>query len=710
MLVLQEQKPVNMSNYTQSTRFSQSTRISQSTRFAHGLGPAHGAGSSPQMIVKMTSKWLSLATTSILGQAPSLLLMCLLVLTTSSYAADKPLLMEGKKTLYQRVLSIPDARLFEIAVGSAPSTEIVPFSVLYVYEKSSDWLKVGYDSFGNTVGWVASDKAIVWNQALTVSFKDPQDIQRVMMFSDKDKLQKLVDDYDKPGYQALYDAIVKNKIPDDSPVIAIQPEAHLDIRESFYLVPIKQHEDVFLGNEQARLLQIASVPLDDSAIQSKSVDAAASKRSYRSGIHFVIDSTQSMGPYIDRTREAVARVYSAIEKQGLTNQVGFGLTAYRDNIDEVAGLEYLTRRYVSLQQGTDVEQFFERVNSLSPAQVSSRDFREDAYAGIKSAIEETNWTDFDARYVVLITDAGPRDSHDSLSATRLSAQALRQLAFDKGVSIWVLHLRTPESSEDHESAESLYKQLSLFPGIGDFYYGVSLGEVDEFGNVLETLASQITQQVLATTNGLPPIPLPQQPVVETQLEQLQGRVAKLGNALRMRYLQKESGQPPPAVFDAWMVDRDFMNPERSAVDVRVLLTRDQLSDLKYVMQQVLELAEEGVLSPQNFIDDLKSLAATVSRDPSSVGGSTSEAGTNLADMGYMREYIEDLPYTGEVMGLTLETWEEWSAKVQIEFMHRLESKINYYQALHDHTDLWVTPGGGPVNGSSVFPVALELLP
>ena len=230
------------------------------------------------------------------------------------------------------------------------------------------------------------------------------------------------------------------------------------------------------------------------------------------------------------------------------------------------------------------------------------------------------------------------------------------------------------------------------------------------GTVLEVLANQITQQVLATTNGVPPIPLPQQEQAPTQLAQLQGRVAKLGHALRMRYIQKESAQPLPAVFDAWMVDRDFLNPERSAVDVRVLLTRDQLSDLKNVMQQVLELAEEGVLSPKNFIDDLKSLAATVSRDPSSVAGSTSGAGANLADMGYMREYIEDLPYTGEVMNLTLESWEDWSAKVQIEFMHRLESKINYYQALHDHTDLWVTPGGGPVNGNSVFPVALELLP
>ena len=639
-----------------------------------------------------------------------LLAGCLLLLAGNLAAAAKPLVMEGKKTLYQRVLSVPAARLYQAPADSPVSSQIVPFSVLYVYDKENDWIKVGYDSFGKTAGWVKSDNAIVWNQALTVSFKDPQDTQRVMMFNSKDALQKLVSDYDMEGYQKLYNAVISDANPKDSPVIAIQPEAHLEIRDNFYLVPIIQHEDVYLGNEQARLLEIASVPLADPNAAAELATAGSGSRSYRSGIHFVIDSTQSMGPYIDRTREAVEKVYTAIEKQGLTNQVSFGLTAYRDNVDQVPELEYLTRRYVSLRQGTDVKHFLQGVNSLSPAEVSSRDFREDAYAGIKSAIEDSDWNKFDARYVVLITDAGPRESHDSLGATRLGAQALRQFAFDKGVSIWVLHLRTPSANADHEKAETLYKELSYYPGIGDFYYGVSLGKVDEFGNVLEVLANQITQQVLATTNGVPPLPIPERQEGQTQLAQLQDRVAKLGNALRMRYIQRESGQPLPAVFDAWMVDRDFVNPERSAVDVRVLLTRDQLSDLKNVMQQVLELAEEGVLSPQNFIDDLQSLAATVSRDPSSVGGSTSGAGTNLADMGYMREYIEDLPYTGEVMNLTLETWEEWSAKVQIEFMHRLESKINYYQALHDHTDLWVTPGGGPVNGNSVFPVALDLLP
>ncbi len=679
-----------------------------------------------------------------------LLFTGLLLFSANSWALDKPLLMEGKRTLFKRVLSIPDARLYSEPDQQATAEDVIPFSVFYVYQQQDKWLKIGHDSFGKTSGWIPQDQTIVWNQALTVSFKDPQDTQRVLMFGEKSSLQKMVDDNDQEAYASLYQKLVNDEEIENNPVIAIQPEAHVDIHTNFYLVPIKQHEDVYLGNEQARLLQIASVPLSDGLEQNNQqvqsqpsqvdqpVKAAATEttaRQYRSGIHFVIDSTVSMGPYIDRTREAVRKVYGSITRQGLNNQVNFGLTAFRDDLGQVPELDYLTRTFVNLEQGSDSTEFFSRVDTLEPSTVSSRDYREDAYAGIKAAIENTNWEDFDARYVVLITDAGPRESHDSLGSTHLSAKALQQLAYDKGISIWVLHLRFDSPAADHERAEKLYKKLSLYPGIGDFYYGVELGKVDEFGNVLEVLANQITQQVLATTNGVLPIPIPgspqqatpqptaiampepaskvepePKPAENSQLAQLQTRVAKLGNALRMRYLQKEAGAPLPKVFDAWMVDRDFNDPEKSLVDVRVLLTRDQLSDLKTVMQQVLELAEEGVLTPAGFLNDLKSLAASVSRDPASVAGNISVEDGNLADLGYMREYIDDLPYTGEVMNLSLASWEEWSAKEQIEFMHRLESKINYYQALHDHTDLWVTPGGGPVNGNSMFPVVLDLLP
>ena len=169
----------------------------------------------------------------------------------------------------------------------------------------------------------------------------------------------------------------------------------------------------------------------------------------------------------------------------------------------------------------------------------------------------------------------------------------------------------------------------------------------------------------------------------------------------------------PNVFDAWLLDRDFRDPARSTLDVRVLLTRDQLSDLSDVLTQVLEAAEDGLLSPQNFLSELQSLAATATRDPEMLGATTTTTaggGNSLADMGFMREYIEDLPYTGEVMGLSLDDWQSWSTQQQIAFLHRLEEKVGYYRALHDHTDLWVSLGGGPISGDSVYPIELDLLP
>jgi hypothetical protein len=300
----------------------------------------------------------------------------------------------------------------------------------------------------------------------------------------------------------------------------------------------------------------------------------------------------------------------------------------------------------------------------------------------------------------------------------MSSEGLRSLAQNKGIALAVLHLLTPAVQANHEQAEEQYRDLSYYPGIGSFYFGVETGDVQRFGRVLDALAHQITDQVkvaalAAAGQQLQPKPEPVVVEESDQLAEFQAKVAKLGYALRMRYLQRNENQQIPDVFNAWLIDRDFNDPKRQTLDVRVLLTRDQLSDLHSIMQQVLETAEEGLLSPRSFLNDLKSLAATIARDPEQLGTTTRVTGAregNLADMGFMREYIEGLPYTGEVMNLSLENWQDWPAKDQVAFIHRLEEKINYYQALHDHTDLWVSLDGGPVSGDSVFPIALEMLP
>lgn len=646
----------------------------------------------------------------------------------ASTTPQHPLLMPGKHSLYQRVLSKPGALLFAQA-QSGKGQPTTPFTAYYVYAKrefnGSPWLQLGLNRHGQIAGWAPQADLIPWNQGLTVAFRQPLDTDRVLLFRDEQSLKSLVEKQDLASYQRLYADAVSGHAG-DSPVIAIQPKGYVDILKDFYLVPIRQYEDVYLGSEPARILQVSSVPLRSEPRPTRpAVKEAAPPgkpaRPFRAGVVFVIDATLSMDPYIDRTREAVRKIYDKITAQDLSGDVSFGLIAFRDNPDAAPGIGYLTHTFVNLQQGHDAESFFRQVASLKAASVSTQGFIEDSYAGVNEAIAGIDWQGTDARYVILITDAGPRGASDPLSGTGLSSEGLRRLAQDKGIALSVLHLLTPALYANHERAAQEYRKLSYYPGIGSFYFGVETGDVKRFGQVLDALARQITDQVKAAAFAASgqrhnPGKLKKKPTEtppDERLAEFQAKVAKLGYALRMRYLQRGEKQQIPDVFNAWLIDHDFRHPDKRTLDIRVLLTRDQLSDLYAIMRQVLETAEEGLLSPSNFLNDLKSLAATIARDPERLGSTTRASGAqggNLADMGFMREYIEDLPYTGEVMDLSLENWQDWPARKQLNFIRRLEQKINYYQVLHDHTDLWVSLDGGPVTGDSVFPIALEMLP
>ena len=655
-------------------------------------------------------------------------LIFLCVVAQASLAADqKPLLIEGKEVLFQRVLTIPGASLHSEA-GGAANEAAIPFSSFYVYQRTNingqDWLQLGSNSHGNLSGWVPARQTLEWNQGLTAVFRNPVGHDRALLFNNKEALKGLASEETLDSYRQIYQQAMNDELPIDSPVIAIQPAVHLDIQKDFYLVPIHSHEDIYLQQEQARMLQISSIPLQQQPkipapkAPANPTAVAAPPAHYSSGLVFAIDATLSMDPYIERTREAVMKIYDQLGDSDLLGNVNFGLVAFRDNVQAAPELEYLTKTYVDLEQGRNPGTFLNQVNELSAAKDSSEDFQEDAFAGVKQAIEDMDWSNHNARYVVLITDAGARESGDPLSGTGLDTESLRQMAQDKGIAIFVLHLLTPSIMADHASAAAQYRKLSDFPGIGSLYYGVPTGDVAEFGQVLDALAYQIAEQVKMA--GTP------EPITETaeapeptatskenpQLEALQTKVSKLGYALRMQYLQK-SGEQLPSIFDAWILDRDFNDPGRSTLDVRVLLSRDQLSDLHDVLHQVLSTAEEGLLSPESFLDELKSLAATISRDPDQLGTTTATTagqGNSLANMGFMREYTEDLPYTSEVMDLSLEDWQSWPAREQIHFITRLEEKIAYYRALHDHTDLWISLDGGVVDGDSVFPISLEMLP
>lgn len=640
--------------------------------------------------------------------------------------------MEGKKTLYQKVVVKPDSRLYSAPGRSDEGTDVTPFSVLYIYATrqmgKTRWMQLGPDAHGTLSGWMPESSLIRWNQGLTVAFRNPAGHARVVLFKDREKLAELIDQHDVDRYSHYYKMAISGSL-EDSPVIAVQPPVYIDIMKDFYLVPILQHQDVFLGSEQATLLQVTAVPLQSREEKpvEPSVEASVEaviplpkSEGFKAGVVFVIDSTLSMGPYIDRTRQAVRDIYQGLAAEQAEGQVSFGLVAYRDNIVAKPGLEYITRTFATLEQGEKADTFFSQVDAVQAAKVSSKDFYEDAYAGVKQAIDKIKWSDLDARYIVLITDAGAREADDPLSGTGLSAETLNKLTGDQGIALTVLHLLTRKGRDNHALAEKQYRSLSNFPGIGDLYFGVETGDVKGFGQVIDALTRQISQQVkIAAFSYKASVAGAQAAVDEAarrdveiaknaELDALQSKISKVGFALQMQYLQQQEGHPLPNVFEGWLVDRDFHNPERSSLDIRVLLTRDQLSDLYSVLKQLLGAFEKGLISPRNFIEDVKSLAAKISRDPEQLNESPD--GENLVSLGLMHEYIEDLPYQSHVMKLSLDDWESWSVKRQVMFVHKLDEKMAYYQALHDHTDLWVSPAGGPITGSSVFALPLDMLP
>lgn len=623
---------------------------------------------------------------------------------SASAQTARPLTLEGKRALYQRVIAVPGTRVVDNA--GAPLRQalpVAPFTVFYVYDRDTvdgrEWLRVGLDSVGDIQGWMPAEQGVEWRQTLTVGFKDPANQPRVPLFADRNQLKTLVEGNEVGSYNAFRQRAIDGEVSDTG-VIAVQPDGFIDIRRNFYLVPILSHEDVLVGDYQARLLEVASVPLDY-------------PDPYRAGIVFVIDTTVSMQPYIEQTRVIMRGIYEQIENAGLSERVSYGLVGFRDNTDAAPGLEYVSRVFADLTGSG--EEFLSQVASVGAATASSQGFNEDPYAGVERALEDIDWGDHFARYVILITDAGPRLADDPLSATRLGTVALHAKLADMGVAAWAIHLKTPvgEREDDHAPAEREYRALSRVEDIGEFYYPVEAGDISAFSSTLDTLMRQLTDQVRIAAAGFQPLRGNSAALgnMANDLEAFQDKVARLGYALRMDYLQQQvGGDTVPALFNAYLVDRDLDNPGEEAVDVRVLLTRDQLSDLHDVLRQILLRAEEGALAPQDFLDELSSLAAIISRDPQAVQSGGVGATMNLADFGFMREYIEGLPYQSEVMNLDLASWQQWTAVQQFEFINSLDSKVAYYRALHDNLDLWVSLDGGPIDSDSVYPLLLEALP
>ncbi|MFM0827005.1 MULTISPECIES: vWA domain-containing protein [Enterobacteriaceae] len=626
---------------------------------------------------------------------------------------DKPLLQEGKKTLYQRVLTTPGCKL-GTAAGDDKGQLQPAFSSLYVYQKEDangqSWLKVGPDSFGKTIGWLPKSCTVDWKMQLTLAFTNPANRGRLLFFKERKSLDDILSAPDPVSLVAPLRARLKRDGHAEG-IQAEEPEYFVDLQKQFYLLPILSGEEVMTEDGfYTRLLNVASVSKAETA--KKQEDNVNQLKGFNASVVFVIDSTISMGPYIERTKDAVNKIYGKIKQEHLDEQVKFGLISFRSNTKAVPGLEYRTKIYADPNHVKDGADFLNKVADLKEAKVSSSLYDEDAYSGVLSAIDDIDWSPFGARYVVLITDAGAIDGSNKLSGTGLDASQLRLEAGNRGIAIYTLHLKTSGGKDNHTKAESQYRDLSNFDSTqSNLYQAVNAGDIKMFGQQVDALASAITEQVKSAYMGDAAIGSALYAKDDGQKltpeQKLLQDTALIGHAMQLAYLGKRNSTQAPLVFQAWISDRDLIKQNIPTTDVRVLLTKGQLSDLSDAVSQILKAANEGMISPTKMFEQLRTVAATMGADPNQL---KQQDNARIGDLGVLGEYLADLPYKSDVLNLDEETWKSWDGLSQEKFIRTLSSKLRHYQKYNSDVDRWVELAKGSDPRDRVYPIPLEMMP
>jgi hypothetical protein len=161
------------------------------------------------------------------------------------------------------------------------------------------------------------------------------------------------------------------------------------------------------------------------------------------------------------------------------------------------------------------------------------------------------------------------------------------------------------------------------------------------------------------------------------------------------------------VVRSFVLDQDLNpadpRPERRPLDVRVLLTRNQLSDLANTLRNIIQAQAAARLSPESFFERVRAAAAATARDPRRMAEFQRLSGA-------FGEFLQDLPYQSQIMEFTQDEWNSMGAGRRTEIVNALEAKLRLYEEFNRQPSLWVSFDGGRNPGEAMYPVPLDALP
>ena len=651
---------------------------------------------------------------------------------------DQPLRRESS-VLFRRVLSLPGADLLPqpVAADTAQAEDVRTFSVFYVYEVRTvggeAWLRVGQSIQRGSEGWIAARQTEEWRNMLVMQFPDRVNRGRVLFFDNERSVRTLLDSFRRErDVGALYERLQRGAAAGSiDGLVAVEPAEAIASDARPYLMPILDwRPNVVIQDtgDIATLVQVAGINAAGETDSATTGDPDLSELNI--GIAFVIDTTRSMGPYIRAAREVVVDFAREIEREGVGHFVDFALVGYRDNTAPNPGIEYVSRIYRDFGGIGDLAALENELAQARISPASTRDWREDSFAGLRTAIEELSWSPgMAARVIVLITDAGARSGSDPLASNpRYDTLNVLDDARRRNIAIIPIHLLTPESEhrDDTARASRQYRDIST-TAEGSNYIALALGDEEVYRAEMQAMVANLRDQITRLSQDeaieavredetLPestravldafaadasspggegePAPKPRlAAIVQNQIFRAQ-----------LQYLGRERGTALPPFYRAWAADLDLANPRYQALNVRVFLTRNQLNELAQVLARLLEEALRSGTSAQALMDSLRNLSAVMTTDPNM---RTTAAGDDETLGALLPGFLRELPYRSNIFDLSVRDFA--NASIQAETVEQLGYKLEQYRRINSDTTGWLDLGSGDP-GEFVYPIQLRLLP
>lgn len=511
--------------------------------------------------------------------------------------------------------SSPDA-----ATASQPVSAFSFFYVLPAEDGGDAREKNGFvrvataASVARETGWLPVKDVVFWAHAQVVGFRQAADRQRMLFFAKKQESANWLKQPDAAGKLAI------SREPDESASFSFFPL--LDISSVDHEgYPTDIYKVAYVGGaaasqSKAKDWDPAKRPSQNFEHRETAITAERLSAEFKLQIVFVIDSTASMGPWIDAMKEVVQRVVAALnERPGTKDRVEFALVAYRDQVDPadtnaVQAIEYVTK--IGSNFTSNLSDVSTALSNTSAASVSSEDVPEDILAGLVVALQDLNWDRAASKHIILLGDAPAQVDTDGYKNTsKQTLDGILTLAQPTGPNAtWerkLIHgLRVVSEMEDE--CREHFNKLTGGRDFGGLHHAyANAGDEERF---IKDLVDRLSQMADVTTD----IAEGRLTEVETLAtdDQTDGDLRRmLGPILPMLRATSESSE---AGFTEGFVST--IDPEgNAALEPYALVAQSQLklfeSALNHCVLSLENSGEAGSRDVQKVVQQLQVLATGV---------------------------------------------------------------------------------------------------